>query len=99
MTRLFSVAIFATLISTAALPQGAWAQVPNPCPPNAATTGTASADEPAKKQGVEHSAILPDAPGTDPSAAPTVKKDGKAVEAQTECPKPPNQINHGKNPS
>jgi hypothetical protein len=99
MTRLFTVVTLATLISTAALLHGAWAQVPNPCPPNAATTGTASANEPAKKQGVEHSAILPDAPGTDPSAAPTVKKDGKSVEAQTECPKPPNQLNRGKGPS
>jgi hypothetical protein len=99
MTRLFSVAIFATLISTAALSHGAWAQVPNPCPPNGATTGSASADEPAAKQAIEHSAILPDAPGGDKSAAPTVKKDGKAVEAQTECPKPPNQLNSGKGPS
>ena len=99
MTRLLSVATFATLISVATLSHGAWAQVPNPCPPNAATSGSTSADETAKRQAIEHSAILPDAPGTDASAAPTVKKDGKAVEAQTECPKPPNQLNSGKGPS
>jgi hypothetical protein len=99
MTRLFPAAILATLMSTAALSHGAWAQVPNPCPPNAAATGTASANESAEKQGIEHSAILPDAPGGDRSAAPTVKKDGKSVEAQTECPKPPNQLNRGKGPS
>jgi hypothetical protein len=43
----------------------------------------------ASQQGVEHSAILPTAGGTDESAAPTVKKDGQEVNA-TECSKPPN---------
>jgi hypothetical protein len=98
MTKLLSAAVLATLVSTAAVSTGAWAQVPNPCPPNAATTGSASANERAEKQAIEHSAILPDAGGSG-SAAPTVKKDGKSVEAQTECPKPPNQLNPGKNPS
>jgi hypothetical protein len=52
-----------------------------------------SAGNPASEQGVEHSAILPDAGGED-SAAPTVKKDGQEVDA-TECPKPPNQLKDG----
>ena len=99
MTKLFSVAVIVSFVSTAAVSASAWAQVPNPCPPAASTSGSASANERPEKQGVEHSAILPDAPGTDRSAAPTVKKDGKSVEAQTECPKPPNQLKSGKGPS
>jgi hypothetical protein len=63
------------------------------CP--AATTGTAagnSADNPASVQGIEHSAILPDAGGHGDSAAPTVKKDGAEVAANTDCPKEPNRL-------
>jgi hypothetical protein len=66
------------------------------CPPTSATVGAGkgnSAGNPASEQGVEHSAILPDAGGED-SAAPTVKKDGQEVDA-TECPKPPNQLKDG----
>jgi hypothetical protein len=62
------------------------------CPPTSATVG-AGKGNPASEQGVEHSAILPDAGGED-SAAPTVKKDGQEVDA-TECPKPPNQLKDG----
>jgi hypothetical protein len=68
-----------------------------PCPENSATVGSGkqagnSAGNPASQQGVEHSAILPSAGGTDESAAPTVKKDGQEVDA-TECSKSPNQLN------
>ena len=99
MTERLSIVVLVGLLSTAPAISGAWAQVPNPCPPTRATTGSASANESAEKQGIEHSAIVPDAGETDRSAAPTVKKDGKPVEAQTECPKPPNQLNRGKSPS
>ncbi len=53
------------------------------CPPASAgqTTGTASEDA----QAVEKSAILPSAEGHEQSAAPTVQRDGKAVEARTDC--------------
>jgi hypothetical protein len=63
------------------------------CP--AATTGKAagnSAENPASVQGIEHSAILPDAEGHGDSAAPTVKKDGAEVAANTDCPKEPNRL-------
>jgi hypothetical protein len=53
------------------------------CPPaSAGTTGAASDDAKA----VEKSAILPSAGGHTESAAPTVQRDGKAVEARTDCP-------------
>jgi hypothetical protein len=79
----------------------AWPQVPDPCPPAASpstSTTTARAPgsdttEPAQRQPVERSAILPDVGGEEKSAAPTVQQNGKPVEAQTDCPKPPNQIN------
>ena len=97
MTKLFSVAVLAMLVATPA-----WSQVPNPCPPGASTTGSAarSGDKsPASPQAMEHSAIVPDAGGEN-SAAPTVQQNGKSVEAQTECPKPPNQLNNpAKSPS
>jgi hypothetical protein len=97
MTRLLSVAILMLAVSAPA-----WSQVPNPCPPGAWTTGSSSGAPdrvPPEKQAMEHSAILPDAGGEKDSAAPTVQKDGKSVEAQTECPKPPNQLNQAKPPS
>ena len=100
MTKLFLLAALITFLSTAG-----WAQVPNPCPPGAAsssagsaTTGASKGEEPPKQQPVERSAILPDAGGEGQSAAPTVQQNGKSVEAQTECPKPPNQLN-SKSPS
>jgi hypothetical protein len=87
----------AVIFSTApALSQDANQNGP-PCPENSATVGSGkhagnSAGNPASQQGVEHSAILPSAGGTDESAAPTVKKDGQEVDA-TECSKSPNQLN------
>lgn len=53
------------------------------CPPASAgqTTGAASDDA----QAVEKSAILPSAGGHEQSAAPTVQRDGKAVEARADC--------------
>lgn len=53
------------------------------CPPaSAGTTGSASPDANA----VEKSAILPSAEGHEQSAAPTVQRNGEAVEARTDCP-------------
>lgn len=59
------------------------------CPPASAdqTTGAASTDANA----VEKSAILPSAGNHEQSAAPTVQRDGKAVEARTDCPQDANQ--------
>ena len=98
MTKLTPIAIV-----VAALASPAWSQVPNACPPTAApstgTTGTTGATAPRsgteapENQAIERSAILPDAGGEGQSAAPTVQQDGKSVEAQTDCPKPPNQLN------
>src|SRR5262249_40589544 len=95
MTKLLLLAALITCLSTAS-----WAQVPNPCPPNAAssssertTTGSNKGEEPPERQPMERSAILPDAGGEGQSAAPTVQQNGKSVEAQTECPKPPNRLN------
>ncbi len=92
-TALISTVLFS---ATPALSQDANQNGP-PCPENSATVGSGnhagnSAGNPASQQGVEHSAILPSAGGTDESAAPTVKKDGQEVNA-TECSKPPNQLN------
>jgi len=69
-------------------------QAGQPCP-GTATVGAGeqvsnSADNPASEQGVENSAILPEAGGED-SAAPTIKKDGQEV-ADTGCLKRPNQL-------
>jgi hypothetical protein len=54
------------------------------CPPASTgqTTGAASHDAKA----VEKSAILPSAEGHQQSAAPTVQRNGQAVEARTDCP-------------
>ncbi len=57
------------------------------CPPAGQTTGAA----PDSAQAVEKSAILPSAGGHEQSAAPTVQRDGKAVEARTDCAQDPNQ--------
>jgi hypothetical protein len=90
MSKLLSVAVLMTLVASPA-----WSQVPNPCPPTAAapsSSTTGSSSEPPEKQPVERSAILPDAGGEGQSAAPTVQQNGRSVEAQTECPKPPNRM-------
>ncbi len=62
---------------------------PNPqkdttCPAPGQRTG-----DPKEAQNVEKSAILPSAGGHDQSAAPTVQREGKAVEVQPDCPKDP----------
>ena len=49
------------------------------------TTGTTSGNA----QDVEKSAILPSEGGHQSSAAPTVQRDGKSVEARTDCPDDP----------
>ncbi len=51
------------------------------CPAAGQTTGAA----PDSAQAVEKSAILPSAGGHEQSAAPTVQRNGKAVEARTDC--------------
>jgi hypothetical protein len=90
-----SIVLAAVTILTAA---PALSQAPNqagqPCP-GTATVGAGeqvsnSADNPASEQGVENSAILPEAGGED-SAAPTIKKDGQEV-TDTGCLKPANQL-------
>ena len=53
------------------------------CPPASAGQATGAASDDA--QAVEKSAILPSAGGHEQSAAPTVQRDGKAVEARTDC--------------
>lgn len=58
------------------------------------TTGSApskSTDDKAtgNAQDVDKSAILPSAGGHQQSAAPTVQRDGKSVEARTDCPDEP----------
>jgi hypothetical protein len=95
MEKLLSAALLLALITTPA-----WSQVPNPCPPASASStatgakaeGTDGTEAP-DQQRIERSAILPDAGGENESAAPTVQQGGKSVEAQTDCPKPLNQIN------
>jgi hypothetical protein len=93
MNRLSIVIAAVTILGVApALSQGV--NQGQPCP-DTATVGAGkhpsnSADNPASEQGVEHSAILPEAGGED-SAAPTIKKDGQEV-TDTGCLKPPNQL-------
>jgi hypothetical protein len=99
MAKLLPVAVLMTLFTPA------WSQVPNPCLPAAApstsTTGTSApgsnGTEAPERQPIERSAIL--AGGENQSAAPTVQQNGKSVEAQTDCPKPPNQPDAPKPPS
>lgn len=59
------------------------------CPPSSTTqtTGAASTDAMA----IEKSAILPSAEGHEKSAAPTVQRNGEAVEARSDCPQDANQ--------
>jgi hypothetical protein len=83
----------------AAVTTGAWAQssgLAHDCGPahnlgEAAKTGPGGNERPAQ-QPVERSAILPDASGQEASAAPTAQQHGQSVNAQTDCPKPPNRI-------
>ncbi|HEY6755502.1 MAG TPA: hypothetical protein VI077_12450 [Pseudolabrys sp.] len=91
----FSIVLAAvTILGAAPALSQAANQTGQPCP-GTATVGAGehasnSADNPASEQGVEHSAILPEAGGED-SAAPTIKKDGQEV-TDTGCLKPPNQL-------
>jgi hypothetical protein len=73
-------------------------QTPGPgqsrdCEPNSAQQSTGTSTEAPAQQPAEKSAILPAADQHGQSAAPTVQQDGKSVTAQTDCPKPPNQVN------
>jgi hypothetical protein len=84
----------------ASVTSGAWAQSsgrsPDCGPPaqnigEASKTGPGGNERPAH-QPVERSAILPDASGQEGSAAPTTQQHGQSVNAQTDCPKPPNRV-------
>lgn len=59
------------------------------CPPARAGVTTGAASDDAKA--VEKSAILPSADNHEQSAAPTVQRDGKAVEARSDCPQDADQ--------
>jgi hypothetical protein len=59
------------------------------CP--SASTGQTTGAASDSAQAVEKSAILPSAGGHEQSAAPTVQRDGKAVEARTDCPQDADQ--------
>ena len=59
------------------------------CPP--ASAGQTTGASPDAADAVEKSAILPSAGGHEQSAAPTVQRDGKAVEARTDCPQDADQ--------
>ena len=89
MSRLGATAFAVTFMLTgAALAQGDAKKDLTNCPPAAAgTSGTAAADA----QAVEKSAILPSAEQHEKSAAPTVQRDGKSVEARADCPQDPKQ--------
>lgn len=59
------------------------------CPSASATGTTGAASDSAAA--VEKSAILPSAGGHEQSAAPTVQRDGQAVEVRTDCPQDADQ--------
>ena len=81
-----------------------WAQAPSSQPFRPRTRGNKGSGRRAgnrsgpqsyaqtRNQPVEHSAILPNIGGHGESAAPTVQQGGNPVVAQTECPKPANQM-------
>jgi hypothetical protein len=104
MTKLFlaTAALALALGGVPAAAQQSPGAKPDPCPPAARqTTGSTSSEYakgPPEKQPMEHSAIVPNAGGHQESAAPTVQQNGKPVEASTECPKEPNQLNAPNNP-
>jgi hypothetical protein len=88
----FLVSAFIVLAATPAASQLP-PQKPQPCAQSSQSVPPGnSADNPPDEQGVEHSAIVPSAGGTDQSAAPTVKKNGQDVIADTGCPKEPNRL-------
>jgi hypothetical protein len=86
------------IISSALCSAQAWGQstAQQPCPPS---SGGVQAGEPPnaqkpENQPMEKSAVLPDAEQHEQSAASTVQQNNTPVEAQTDCPKPPNQLNN-----
>jgi hypothetical protein len=87
----FSALLFATTLATAQQAErGDASKDLTNCPPSAAqnsTTGTASPDA----QAVEKSAIVPSAEGHENSAAPTVQRNGEAVEVRSDCPQDASQ--------
>ena len=94
MTRISIAAAALVLTAACAFAQTSQPQPPgdakkdltNCAPPNA-TVGGASTEG----QAIEKSAILPSAGNHENSAAPTVQRDGKSVEAQAACPQDPAQ--------
>ena len=94
MTKFFVLPIAAVL---ACGPSLAMAQQSAPTLTNCHTpwtTGSAAPKSDETKstgnaQDVEKSAILPSVGGHQDSAAPTVQRDGKSVEARTDCPDEP----------
>lgn len=100
MTKFFVLPIAAVIAAVLACgPGSAMAQQSAPSLTNCHTPGAAGgsgtdANETTGKatgnaQDVEKSAILPSAGGHQESAAPTVQRDGKSVEARTDCPDEP----------
>lgn len=90
MAKRYVLTLAATLMTVGIaaaqeLPKGAPApQKETTCPAPGQRTG-----DPKEAMNVEKSAILPSAGGHNDSAAPTVQRDGKAVEVQPDCPKDP----------
>jgi hypothetical protein len=97
---------YRTLISLALLAAGASSAIGQsaptnptaPCPSIAEQTAALETKkrtgvEPPAAQPAERSAILPSAPGKDPSAASTVQQDGKALPSPLDCPLAPGHPN------
>ena len=94
MTRLFVLPIAAVLTCGSGLVMAQQSAPPLTNCHTPGTTGSApskSTDDKAtgNAQDVDKSAILPSAGGHQQSAAPTVQRDGKSVEARTDCPDEP----------
>lgn len=99
MTKFFVLPIAAVVLAVflAAVSGPASAQQSAPSLTNCHTPGTTGSAPPksdetkstGNAQDVEKSAILPSVGGHQDSAAPTVQRDGKSVEARTDCPDEP----------
>lgn len=94
MTKLFVLPIAVALTFGSAFAQQSAPPLTNCHTPGAAdisgvkeneTTGKATGNA----QAVEKSAVVPESGGEGSSAAPTVQRDGKSVEARTDCPDDP----------
>lgn len=81
MTKLLVLAAAATLMLSGSASAQELKQMSN-CSPPSGTSGSAGQNS----QAVEKSTILPSAGGDTTSAAPTVQRDGKAVEVRSDCP-------------